>query len=313
MTSNHFFNFHPNRWRPDADSKASAANREWHAPRPRARAVVVEPALVPTSFATVAAVPAFPEQSPQRAAGAWGTRRPPGGRARRALLRGRRPSQRLRPRGPAPDPNLTCRAFVDYFGDGQYALMILEEGCEPEVAILMAHPGKVLDRASRFLQPGLIASVSEAALLAIKLDEPTWNINGPGQDGSKAGSPSLDSPGPGPFGSAPPWSRSTSLTRPGTAGDGLVMISHEWLVAVFGPPLSKRGWLRLRFEIRGQRGRQSQDAMQQTPEVAPELARGPAPGAAPVPAPGPAPEPAPESAPERPPDSASEPDRKPEG
>ena len=303
MTSN-FFNFYPKRWRPDLDSQACAANRAWHAPRPRARSVVVETA----SAAASAAISAGTESNLQRTAGLWGTRRPSGGRARRALVRGRRCSQRVRPLGPAPDPNLTCSAYVDYFKDGQYALIIVEQGCEPELAVLMTNPGKVLYQASRFLQPGLIASVAEVVLLAIKLKEPTWNLNGPGPDRSQAGSPSPESAGPGPVGFVPPASHKASLKRPGAAGDGIVTISRDWLDAVFGPRLSKRKWLRLRFETRGLRKlreRQARDGMPTSPEPPPE------------PPPDPSPDPSPDQSLELPTEAAPratpEADRKSEG
>ena len=262
MTSN-FFNFYPKRWRPGPHSRARAANRAWHAPRPRAWAVVVESMPVEVTADT--------EQSLQRTAGLWGTRRPSGGRALRALLRGRRRTQRVRPRGAAPNPNLACRAVVDYIADGQYGLILIEQGCAPAIVMTSDNPGKVLYQASRFLQPGLIASVSEGVLLAVKLIEPTWNLNGPGSRPPSSGLAS-----PGPFGSLPATLLGASLERPGLAGDGFLTIAREWLDAVFGPELSKRKWRRLRSETRGLRKlRERMRESEETPQPAPESERGP--------------------------------------
>jgi len=288
MTSN-FFNFYPKRWRPGSNSQARAANRAWHAPRPRAWAVVVESMLVAASAAAnAAAIPApfsefsvLQEHNLQRTAGLWGTRRPSGGRAARVLARGRRCSQRVHPVGSAPDPNFACRAIVDYIAGGRYGLILIERGGAPEVVMTSDNPGKVLYQASRFLQPGLIASVSEGVLLAVKLIEPTWNLNGPG---SRHSEPEFSIPGP--FGRFPPSLQGASLQRPGLAGDGLLTISREWLNAVFGPELSKRKWRRLRYETRGLR--KLRERMQRSPQ-------------APEPVPEPAPQPAPES--EREPDA----------
>jgi hypothetical protein len=264
MTSNPF-NFYPKRWRPGSNSRARAANRAWHAPRPRAWAVVVEAAPVEVTADT--------EQNLQRTAGLWGTRRPSGGRAARALARGRRRTQRVRPLGAAPNPNLACRAVVDYIADGQYGLILIERGCAPAIVMASDNPGKVLYQASRFLQPGLIASVSEGVLLAVKLIEPTWNLNGPGTRPSSTGIE-----GPGLFGSLPATLLGASLERPGLAGDGFLTIAREWLNVVFGPELSKRQWRRLRHQTRGLRKlRERTHRSGETPRPAPEQSTEPAP------------------------------------
>lgn len=245
MTSN-FFNFNRKRWRPGPNSQARAANRAWHAQRPRAWAVVVESALADASAETA--------QDLQRVAGAWvapclwGARRPTGGRSRSALARGRCRLRRVRSGRPAPNPNLSCRALVDYLGNGQYGLVLIERGRAPEVVMTSDNPGKVLYQASRFLQPGLVASVSEGVLLAVRVIAPTWQLNAPGS-GNADRSPS-DEPGSGAFRGFTPAERLTSLARPGIVAYGVLTISREWAEAVFGPPLSKRQWRRLRHTMR---------------------------------------------------------------
>lgn len=256
MTSN-FFNFYPKRWRPDPNSRARAANRAWHAPRPRARAMAVESALDDVSSRVHDAETA---QDPKRVAGAWdapslwdaprlwGTRRPTGGRSRSVLARGRRRRQRIHSRLAAPNPNLACRALVDYLCDGQYGLIIIECGRAPEVAITSDNPGKVLFQASRFLQPGLVASVSEGVLLAVRVIAPTWQLNAP--ESGNADRSASDEPGSGAFRGLTPAASLTSLARPGVVANGILTISREWVEAVFGPPLSKRKWHRLRHAMR---------------------------------------------------------------
>jgi hypothetical protein len=242
------YNYDPKRWRPWRHSRASCANRAWHAPRPRAWVVAVE-ATLSEAFADTA-------QDLQRAAGAWGApslgaspclwgaRRPTGGRCRAALARGRRRSHRVVPRGAAPDPNLLCSVLLDYAGDGLYAMTLVERGAAPVVAKSSSDPSALLRHASRFLQPGLIASVSEGFMLVVQLEKPTWTINGPGPRGADLGG-AASVPNP-----SSDLAEGRMLERVARAGDRAVEVSWSWMDAVFGPPLSKRKWRRLRHAFR---------------------------------------------------------------
>ncbi|MBI1302771.1 MAG: hypothetical protein GC172_03155 [Phycisphaera sp.] len=149
---------------------------------------------------------------------------------------------------PAPNPNLACRALVDYLGNGQYGLVVIERGRAPEVVMTSDNPGKVLYQASRFLQPGLFASVSEGVLLAVRIIAPTWQLSAP-ESGNTDRSASGE-PGSGAFHGFAPAANLTSLAWPGIVAYGVLTISREWAEAVFGPPLSKRKWRRLRHAMR---------------------------------------------------------------
>ena len=267
MTSNPF-NFYPKRWRPGPKSQARAANRAWHAPRPRARVVVVEAAPAQATAQALVEVPAGTEHNLQRTAGLWGTCRPPGGRALRALARGRRRSQRVRPRGAAPNPNLSCRSVIDFLGfdtegNPQYALILIERGGAPEVVLTLDHPGKVSYRAGRFLQPGLVTEISEVALLSLMLHQPIWVVNSPDRGAAAANSAE-----------PPPASLESELKRPAIVANGITVIAKGWLETVFGPRLSMRRWRRLRAAAR-QRRRQCERQQGSDPGAAPESPPGP--------------------------------------
>jgi hypothetical protein len=259
MTSNPF-NPNPKRWRPGSNSRARAANRAWHAPRPRAWAVVVESMPVEITADT--------EHNLQRTAGLWGTRRPSGGRALRALVRGRRRTQRVRPRGAAPNPNLACRSVIDFMGfdaegNPQYALLLSERGGAPEVVLTLDHPGKVAYRAGRFLQPGLVTEISEVALLSLMLHQPIWVVNSPDRGAEAASDADL-----------PRASLESELKRPAIVANGMTVITKGWLETVFGPRLSMRRWRRLRAALR-QRRQQCERQQGPEPGASPESQAGP--------------------------------------
>lgn len=258
MTSNPF-NPNPKRWRPGPQSRARAANRAWHAPRPRAWAVVVEVA----SETAPVEVTADTEHNLQRTAGLWGTRRPSGGRARRALAFGRRRSQRVRPRGAAPDPNLVCRSVIDFMGfdaegNPQYSLLLSERGGAHEAVLTLDHPGKVSYRAGRFLQPGLVTEISEVALLSLMLHQPIWVVNSPEKGAAAAND--ADRPRP---------SLESELKRPAIVANGLTVVAKGWMETVFGPRLSMRRWRRLRAALR-QRRQQCEQQQGPEPGASPE-------------------------------------------
>lgn len=111
----------------------------------------------------------------QRAAGQWGTRRPPGGRARRDLGRGRRASQRVASARLPRDPNRDCRVFIDYAGNGLYAMTMQVRGEAPVVIERTEHAADLIFGAGMQLEPGLKASVSEAAMMAAMLGFQVWS------------------------------------------------------------------------------------------------------------------------------------------
>ena len=111
----------------------------------------------------------------QRTAGLWGTRRPPGGRARRGLARGRRVTDRVQPTRPPRDPNRDCRVFIDFAGDGFYAMTMQVRGEASVVLERTEHAADLVFGAGMRLEPGLKASVSEAAMLAAMLGFQVWS------------------------------------------------------------------------------------------------------------------------------------------
>lgn len=105
---------------------------------------------------------------------AWPVR-PRGGRPRSRLVRGRFRSQRAVAVRPARDPNRDCRVFIDYAGDGLYAMTMQCRDQPPIVLERSANAADLVYGATQWLQPGLYASISEPAMLAAMLGFQVWS------------------------------------------------------------------------------------------------------------------------------------------
>jgi hypothetical protein len=183
---------------------------------------------------------------------AWSVR-PRGGRPQCGLARGRRASHRIEPVRPARDPNRDCRVFIDYAGDGLYAMTMQYREEPPVVLERSANAADLVFGAGAWLQPGLRASVSEAAMTAALLGFQVWSPKELLRNERDLGRNSrvkvlLDGP---------------EVERVAEVGFRYRAVSSRWAYSAFGPFLSKKQ-LRMLWKREGlqerKRGRDQGDA-----------------------------------------------------
>lgn len=105
----------------------------------------------------------------------WGSRRSSADRLRCGYARGRRVSHRVTPLGAPRDPNHDCRVSIDYAEDGFHTMTMQVRGEPPVVVERSESAADLVFGAGKKLQPGLKASVSEAAMLGAMLGFQVWS------------------------------------------------------------------------------------------------------------------------------------------
>ena len=126
--------------------------------------------------------------------------------------------------------------MIDYVGDGVYAMTAYVAGAPPDVIASSSSPVELIYSVAPYLQPGLTAYVSEAAMLCAMLSFAVWSPKEFLDDGFDLGCVNRTE-----F-----TQEERAARRVAEFGYSYTAISRAWSVETFGPFLSREERQRLR-------------------------------------------------------------------